>query len=270
MRKVEFIALMESTCLFNGSEVDQLVHLAEKYPYCAVAQKMSLRALYVDKDLRYDEKLAIVATVVRDRAKLHEYIISEKADDEIDAIDNVEVLKSEVSSDVLLDENILLPKKDDYFEGVPSFSFVNDYVSTEYMLSSDDEAEREVFTGDGAHSFSEWLNLMNIQRSLPVSTVETSTTSNGKWSLIDNFISEQPAIKRSTENGKPVKKIKEHVDVDTEEFITETLAQIYIKQKHYDKAISIFEKLSLKYPEKNTYFAAQIKLIEQFKNNEKE
>ena len=37
---------------------------------------------------------------------------------------------------------------------------------------------------------------------------------------------------------------------EPENLLTETLANIYIKQKHYDKAINIFEKLRLKYPEK--------------------
>ena len=42
------------------------------------------------------------------------------------------------------------------------------------------------------------------------------------------------------------------------ELVTETLANIYIMQKLYDKAISVFEKLILKYPEKSTYFASRI------------
>ncbi len=52
-----------------------------------------------------------------------------------------------------------------------------------------------------------------------------------------------------------------------EDFVTETLASIYARQGYYKKAIQIFEKLSLKYPEKSTYFAAQIEKIKLLMNN---
>ena len=45
-------------------------------------------------------------------------------------------------------------------------------------------------------------------------------------------------------------------------FFTESLAKIYIKQRRYEKALQIIKKLSLKYPEKNIYFADQIRFLE--------
>ena len=50
--------------------------------------------------------------------------------------------------------------------------------------------------------------------------------------------------------------------VESDELITETLANIYAEQKKYDKAVDAFKKLSLKYPEKSAYFALRIKEIE--------
>ena len=52
---------------------------------------------------------------------------------------------------------------------------------------------------------------------------------------------------------------------ENDDFITETLAKIYKEQGHYDKAIDAFEKLILKFPEKNTLFASQISDIKKIK-----
>lgn len=51
------------------------------------------------------------------------------------------------------------------------------------------------------------------------------------------------------------------------EFLTETLARIYIKQKKYDRALEIIRSLYLNYPEKSIYFADQIRFLEKLIRN---
>ena len=102
--------------------------------------------------------------------------------------------------------------------------------------------------------FSDWLNYVETRSEKPKEITKNS--------LIDKFISENPSISINIDDGanseneeKPLKKDK------GDKFVTETLANIYIKQKHFEKAISAMEKLSLKYPQKNGYFANRIKEI---------
>ena len=59
-----------------------------------------------------------------------------------------------------------------------------------------------------------------------------------------------PAVVPSSEEPAP------------EELLSETLSKIYIQQQHYDKALRIIRSLSLNYPEKNRFFADQIRFLE--------
>ena len=58
-------------------------------------------------------------------------------------------------------------------------------------------------------------------------------------------------------------------NVTNDPYFTETLAQIYIKQGKYNKAIEIIRRLSLNVPEKNRYFADQIRFLEKLILNER-
>ena len=89
-----------------------------------------------------------------------------------------------------------------------------------------------------------------------------------KPDLIDKFLADIPNIR-----PKPVEDFVEY-DISTtsvdehDDFMTETLAKIFIRQKNYQKAIDTYSKLSLKFPEKSTYFANQIFEIKKLMNNQ--
>ena len=55
---------------------------------------------------------------------------------------------------------------------------------------------------------------------------------------------------------------------DFTDFCTESLAKVYAEQGYPDKAIEIYSKLSLRYPEKSIYFASLIEEIERKQNND--
>ena len=49
--------------------------------------------------------------------------------------------------------------------------------------------------------------------------------------------------------------------------VSESLAEILVKQRKWDKAIEMYRKLSLRNPEKSPYFAAQIESIQKESNS---
>ncbi len=92
-------------------------------------------------------------------------------------------------------------------------------------------------------------------------------------SLIDKFLmaetstlARKPLMDTQT-MSETTRDVEEKSTSESDEMITETLANIYFQQKKYEKALHAYQKLSLKYPEKSIYFASRIKEIENLTHN---
>jgi hypothetical protein len=113
-----------------------------------------------------------------------------------------------------------------------------DYFASQGIKFVAEEKPTDRF-GKQLRSFTEWLKTM---KRLPPTEV----------SKITDIVSE-----------KKVEQMAEH-SIDEGEVITETMAEVWIKQGNTEKAIETYNKLSLLNPDKSAYFAS---LAEQLKNS---
>jgi len=86
--------------------------------------------------------------------------------------------------------------------------------------------------------------------------------------LIEDFIRKNPRMPRPGETGNLDFDVSQKSLEESDAFMTETLAEIYLKQGYYYRALQAYEKLSLKYPEKSIYFATQIEKIKELITNQ--
>jgi len=110
--------------------------------------------------------------------------------------------------------------------------------------------ENEMFSLDNSkNSFLNWLKVSN----------KSDILKNNQDSIIENFLNSDHKIISNKEYYN--KDFSENFSPEKKEYMTETLAKTYFDQKKYHEAIKAYEVLSLKYPEKISLFADQIKTI---------
>ncbi|MDC3348664.1 hypothetical protein OAV51_00915 [Flavobacteriaceae bacterium] len=180
-------------------------------------------------------------------------------------------------NDINLDQSISIKKiikKYPYFQtariieliGLKKFNNIrfNNALKTSSIYSTDRSVLYEIIE----------LEKISSNETLPILSLEKTKNSFIKWlkvskqvsnpkssqnSLIESFLSVNPKI-------DPYKKISNTnlsagFKLSKKEYMTETLAKIYFEQNKFEEAIKAYEILCLKYPEKISLFADQIKTI---------
>ena len=110
-------------------------------------------------------------------------------------------------------------------------------------------------------NFIDWINYIEKNKV----DINLSESVDKKFDLIETFLNNPSKIEKEDLNRNQ-KDISIETLTSENELMTETLAKIYLKQQKYKKAIDAFRILSLKYPEKNAFFADQIKKIKKLEN----
>jgi hypothetical protein len=126
------------------------------------------------------------------------------------------------------------------------------------------EPDPEVEVAAGPRSFAQWLSDRAGQTGWGGGLArEEETKKRGEAEILERFIRENPRIGRVREEVDPRVEGLARASVEEwdgmEELVTETMAQLYVRQGQRTKAKRAYELLALKYPEKSAYFAAALK-----------
>jgi hypothetical protein len=267
MEATALIDFMNRPETMKGPKVRELEGLVAKYPYFGIGQALLAVAYQHEDNPGYEQQLRLAASMVPNRDKLRLFSVIAKHRYEI-----------QPETPALPDEFVPMDNVFSRIESVESPTEANDsiirekvFIIPEINLSgSHEELSAEMALLEEKKKSLDELKAIIAKRLKEIEEEkqrkETEKPAPKKLSrkeLIDKFILENPSISRpKAEFYNPIS-VAQNSIIDQENIVSETLAKIYEKQGYLDKAISIYEKLGLKYPKKSSYFAAQIERLQE-------
>lgn len=271
MQKEEFYRFLDHPELLDDRSVSFFEKILSEYPYFQTARLLHLKNLNNQGSFQYDKELKKTAVWITDRSQLF-FLLDKRV---LLPVYEKGATMDETISSVSGNENE--PLDFDAFTQITDFPD-SVHETPQQEIVENDELERLIIAGSAQSStffeVDDTFNLNDFKNTFKKKKSETNANEpamepeNRRKKLIDTFILEQPKIvPRETPVGEDERKPVVHSD-ESADMMTDTLAKIYVKQGFYEKAISAYEKLSLKFPEKNSYFASQIGKIKQIINNQ--
>jgi hypothetical protein len=263
MNTSEFTSLLKEPCTITLAQTNAIEGVLENYPYFQAARILHLKGLRNQHSYKYNATLKTAAAYTTNRTVLFDFITA----DMLDASNAIEKQQQLIIENEVIDVEVV--KKPLVSSPVNTIE-----TKTEIIKEKLEIGKPLVFDLAEMHSFSEWLQLTHIkpiERKETVKTTEPklviqkSAKKEDKFDLIEQFIISKPKLKPPT--------TIENIDVSFESIkedntlMTETLARVYLEQRKYNKAIQAFKILSLKYPEKSSFFADRIKAIKFLQKN---
>jgi len=273
MQVSRFTDLLEKPLeIIQESDLSALRQIVETYPYFQAARGMELIGLKNANSFKYNAALKKHAAYTSDRSWLFEIITQEAFNSQ------TKVKKAPQTS---LSKETDLAKQGAEPSEIPTITqkyTEEDYTEQTSDKKNDSQQVKEAnfsslelgkpleFNKNDRYSFEEWLQLSaknSVENKTETSIVKTSNTPKkaAKMAQINAFIATNPKMSTPLTNPEEIT-IKDAQKINKEALMTETLARVYLEQKKYKKALQAYKILSLKYPEKNSFFASQIKVVQ--------
>ncbi len=261
----EFTSLLEHPNTISIEQTEAIEEIINSYPYFQAARIVHLKGLKNQQSYKYNTTLKTAAAYTTNRTVLFDFITA----DTLDASNAIEKQQNLIDTNEVVDVEVVK---------IPLISSTVETIDPELSNKNIKTIEQKLEIGkplsfdiSEMHSFSEWLQLTTIKPIEREEIIKTKAAEQQdskkvkRFDLIEQFIKSKPKIKAS-ETIKNIDVSFESIKEDGT-LMTETLARVYLEQKKYDKAMQAFRILSLKYPEKSSFFADRIKAIKFLQKN---
>ncbi len=246
MKRENIIAFVHDPSKLDQSSLGELEELLNTYPWFQTAHLLVAKNHHNIDSIKFHEVLRDSAAYAGDRTVLYHLIHAPatKTGTGWMAEPGKEMTGAPGQEEELVQS---LPDQEPVIDSKDEFVFTEAYQLKEESVPSDTTAIEE-------YTFTGWFDhFQSISPGKPAKTEQED--------LIDKFIKDSPALARGQDVPQRDIDMSGVGSLDSDSFMTETLARVYEKQGLLKKAIFAYEKLSLKYPEKSTYFASQINRI---------
>lgn len=268
------------------SQVYELENIIHEYPYFQVVKAIYLKILYAQESYRYNKELKITAAHIGNRTLLFDFITSTAFKDKKSVLKKEEMPKA--YADEAIPSEFTTYVTGDIFEK-KEFYPVTPPSGKEQAPPSAEQPKEALHMGKpidfkptDKQSFATWLQVtrykpIDRRTTQAAPTVELPFVDKNifeegderakKFDLIDKFLQANPKIEVNKDNDTPSNiEIVEKKDIGRQ-FMTETLAKVYLEQGKYAEAIQAYQILMLKNPAKSAYFAEQIAMIRKLQQN---
>ncbi|MEZ4999344.1 MAG: hypothetical protein R2744_01310 [Bacteroidales bacterium] len=258
MNRGELLEIVRNRGNAPDGEVAALDELVRDYPWFHSAHSIILNTLFKSQSLSFESRLKSSALYVTDREVLY-HLLNRRNRGSVKSVDPQPVAGKEEEKSVTGHEPVSGRSRSELQEEINQRLAEIEQGRDEEILIIEDEgietAEHMETPDEGpVPDFDTSLLEMDYQV-FNLTDPEGETSSPGRkrseTELVDKFLVANPRITPVREHHEgESENIAEKVPDRSEELISETLARIYVNQKYYTRAIQVYEKLCLKYPEK--------------------